>query len=166
MVSATLLVPTAATSFVEPAPGLARKEADPRRPLTPIEKRRTKRIASRHPLFKRLVDGRSYRFETIAPWSALVGKRHREIRLGSYARVVLTPAVPLLTAVWPLVCYPKDGSPSYFRWHAEITVHDLRKIAVNVDLRKRKLVALSPRNLSAIEYKPGVESPCGPSAPD
>jgi hypothetical protein len=165
LVSASILAPSATTLFVEPAQGFP-GAADPRRPLTAKERRRTKRIAGRHPLFKQIVAGRSYRYEMIIGWGSFDRKRRRERRIGTYSWVELTPALPLLTATWPLLCYPKDGSSSYVRWHAELTLHDLRKIALNVDLRKGKLVGLAPEDASGIDFQPGLESPCGPSEPD
>ena len=71
----------------------------------------------------------------------------------------LTPAKPSVSAKWPLVAYFDDGRSAYQVETWQLTVRGLRTVSVLVDLKRRKVAGLSPREADEIIYPPGYQPP-------
>lgn len=147
-----LNVPTRRVSVKPDPPGSPRTL----RRLTPGQRAEARRIIARDSRFSRIVGRRRYRLDRIVPWGTedRSGTYAKEVLIGTFSEAVLDKPKPLVIADFTFLDYPDEGKPSYQVTTGHLTVHGLRSMYVNVDLKRGEVAGIAPFKADKLEYPP------------
>lgn len=128
-------------------------------PLSEDERETGAKVLSRSATLTRILAGQRYKVKLAIPWitdSRRDDPPPREVKLGATIMVELDQTVTRRVR-WPLVTCPAAGSTAPYReidrtW----TVRELRELMINVDLKRERVVSITPHLAKVIPPK-GVE---------
>jgi hypothetical protein len=153
--------PPATTPVPKPVAGPNIKPQVHKPRLTGHDRARTAHIVARDPKLKRILGGHAYSFKRIGLWTTARGT---EVKIGSVAELAIKPPLATVVAEWPMLVYDTKERkyPPFRPKRVRLTVHNLKEVMINVDLRRGFLVSIEPGIGAGIETPPGSPPPQPP----